>query len=87
MQKGAKDWFYLFKDKINSFQEFEKLFKKHFWNPNIEGNLRKKFYRGKYQERRESNRVNYAIRLLNTAKGFSTKEIEPELIRTISEHF
>ena len=29
LKKGAKDWFYLFKDKINSFQEFEKLFKKH----------------------------------------------------------
>ena len=41
LEETAKDWWYLVESKVESLDDFEKLFKNRFWNSSMQRNARR----------------------------------------------
>ena len=87
LEKSVKDWFYINEKYIKNFLDFEERFRPRFWNQEIQESLKRKLNLGSYRENGKLSRVDYALKLFNSAEDLGMSEDETELVRLISLHF
>lgn len=87
LENNASDWFYTVQNRIETFEDFERVFKGRYWNEPIQSSLRTKLEVGKYNPNYKKSRVSYAQSLLEIAGQLELDLDEESIIRKISRHF
>lgn len=85
LQDGAANWYSLNEDEINSWDDFETLFKDHFWSLPAQDRMKNMLEKSHYNPNEGKTRSEYAMEFfrLGLELGFT----EVEVIRKLSVHF
>lgn len=85
----AYEWFIYVRHRINSIQDFNRLFLERFWNDGIQMEIRRRLEFGSYAEALDPNqsRSEYVIKIWNYVKALENPPGEQIFVEFLSRHF
>lgn len=83
----ANDWWQIISLPVDTYQEFEPIFLKRFWNEEQQYDLRRKLEFGFYNSRRSNSMCAYAMRLIGESRDLKPIIPDREIIKKLARHF
>ncbi|XP_024946769.1 uncharacterized protein LOC112495244 [Cephus cinctus] len=87
MTGSTKEWWLLIEEKIYAWEDFEREFKRRFWNEEEQYRISEKLEFGSFDENKKGSRVDYAIRIISNAKDIEPPIPEAQIITKMARHF
>jgi hypothetical protein len=83
----AKQWFSSTYDKLNSYDEFRKVFTDLLWNPNRQAGIRIPFYLDKHNQNSRESYVDHYIPYANLPSSLDPPMTDMDLLSALTSHY
>ena len=87
LEHSAAQWWQLNKEKVESWDQFEDIFKEKYWNKQIQRHLKQKIELEKYKPGGRLNRVEYFLERVLTLNSMTPPLSEEEIVNILTTHY
>ena len=87
MERLARKWWNITRDRITTWEDFERQFCRRFWSEEIEDNVKLRLDYEWYDEKKKMSRMGYAMNAIGLARDLRPAISETEIVNTVRRHF
>lgn len=87
LEQHAARWFYLIKNDIKTWSDFERAFEEKYWNREVQRGIKHRMENEKYRPNGNLTRAEYFVERVIVLKSLLPPMSEDEIVTSLSEHF